>query len=153
MAAYNFKSQFVPKIESGEKTQTVRRIGKRVHAKPGQPVQLYTGMRTKKCRKIIGYENVLYVDVPEFGQVSFHSPTRGDGPEYDGVWDGARKSQERVFAYCDAVLTMPRIGIVAMPFGKHVLRPIETVEPDYRDWLAANQKRFHEQIFAKGVTS
>ena len=30
---------------------------------------------------------VLYVDLPT-GQVSFHSPTRGKGPEYAGEWDG-----------------------------------------------------------------
>jgi hypothetical protein len=39
---------------------------------------------------------VLYVDLPlknaagelELRQVSFHSPTRGDGPDYPGDWDG-----------------------------------------------------------------
>lgn len=53
MAAYNFQKQFVPAIESGDKTMTIRRIGKRHHAKPGGRVQLYYGMRTKVCRKIV----------------------------------------------------------------------------------------------------
>ena len=52
MAAYNFKKRFADKIESGDKNQAVRRIGKRHHAKPGGDVQMYTGMRTKSCKKI-----------------------------------------------------------------------------------------------------
>ena len=53
MAAYNFQKQFVPAIETGAKTNTIRKIGKRRHARPGEAIQLYTGMRTKSCRKII----------------------------------------------------------------------------------------------------
>ena len=45
---------------------------------------------------------VLYVDLPQ-GQVSFHSPTRLDGPDYVGEWDGQRKSAERILAFCDSV--------------------------------------------------
>lgn len=52
MVAYNFKSGFVPAIQLGRKCQTVRRHRKR-HARPGEPVQLYTGMRTRSCRKLI----------------------------------------------------------------------------------------------------
>lgn len=50
MVAYNFKPQFAGAVESGEKTQTIRRNGKRRHAKPGDTLQLYSGMRTKSCR-------------------------------------------------------------------------------------------------------
>ena len=53
MAAYNFQKQFAPLVESGKKRQTIRAVGKRRHAKPGEPIQLYTGMRTKVCRKLI----------------------------------------------------------------------------------------------------
>lgn len=35
----------------------------------------------------IGFESVLYLDLPD-GQVSFHCPARGQGPDYPGVWDG-----------------------------------------------------------------
>ena len=45
---------------------------------------------------------VLYVDTP-MGQVSFHSPNRGDGPDYAGEWDGQHASQVRIIAFCDAV--------------------------------------------------
>lgn len=53
MSAFNFCAQFVPAIEAGLKCQTIR--AKRVdgrNPKPGDALQLYTGMRTTKCRKI-----------------------------------------------------------------------------------------------------
>jgi hypothetical protein len=52
MVAYNFKQQFVPLIETGAKQQTIRLPRKR-HTKPGEAMQLYTGMRTKACRKLV----------------------------------------------------------------------------------------------------
>ena len=46
---------------------------------------------------------VLYVDIPT-GQVSFHSPTRGKGPDYAGDWDGVRGASEaRIIQFCDRV--------------------------------------------------
>jgi hypothetical protein len=48
---------------------------------------------------------VLYVDLPQ-GQVSFHSPSRGKGPEYLGEWDGQRKSAERVIEFCDSIYSL-----------------------------------------------
>jgi hypothetical protein len=53
MVAYSFAPQFVDAIRNGTKCQTIRPIGKRRHARPGEPVQLYTGMRTAKCSKIV----------------------------------------------------------------------------------------------------
>ena len=52
MVAYNFKPQFRPPILAGTKAQTIRAERKR-HARPGEQVQLYTGLRTRQCR-IIG---------------------------------------------------------------------------------------------------
>jgi uncharacterized protein YcgI (DUF1989 family) len=40
-------------IESGDKCQTIRVVGKRRHARPDDQIQIYTAMRTKYCRKII----------------------------------------------------------------------------------------------------
>jgi hypothetical protein len=49
---------------------------------------------------------VLYVDLPGFGQVSFHSPDRcGCGPDYPGEWDGQHLSKDRIIAFCDHVET------------------------------------------------
>ncbi|MEM9908430.1 MAG: ASCH domain-containing protein [Cyanobacteria bacterium P01_D01_bin.44] len=53
MVAYNFKQQFVPLIRSGSKKHTIRTIGKRRHARPGELVQLYCGQRTAHCFKIL----------------------------------------------------------------------------------------------------
>lgn len=35
------------------------------------------------------FRHVLYVDIPT-GQVSFHTESRLDGPDYPGEWDGVR---------------------------------------------------------------
>ena len=48
VVALNFKQQFIPPILSGAKRQTIRAIGRRRHAIPGETLQLYTGMRTKR---------------------------------------------------------------------------------------------------------
>jgi len=51
MPAYNFKAQFADDVENGRKRQTIRPKRKR-KTKPGETLFLYTGMRTKKCRKL-----------------------------------------------------------------------------------------------------
>lgn len=53
MPALNFKKQFVPLIESGEKHQTIRVLRKDGRKpKVGEALYLYTGMRTKNCQKL-----------------------------------------------------------------------------------------------------
>ncbi|WP_407528391.1 hypothetical protein [Methylobacterium oryzisoli] len=49
MVAYSFKKRFAEPILLGAKAQTIRAPRKR-HARPGEQIQLYTGMRTKHCR-------------------------------------------------------------------------------------------------------
>lgn len=51
MVAYSFKAQFADPIFSGRKRQTIRGQRRR-HARPGEELQLYTGMRTRQCRLI-----------------------------------------------------------------------------------------------------
>lgn len=53
MVAYNFKPQFAPLVEAGTKLQTIRADRRSCHARPGEAIQLYTGMRTKTCRKLL----------------------------------------------------------------------------------------------------
>lgn len=53
MPAYNFQARLASLVESGAKRQTIRVIGKRRHARVGERVQLYTGMMTKGCRKLV----------------------------------------------------------------------------------------------------
>lgn len=68
MTAYSFKLRFVGPIRAGlgtyepilglepaivhPKRQTIRSVGERRHARPGEIVQLYHAMRTKHCFKI-----------------------------------------------------------------------------------------------------
>lgn len=52
MVAYSFQAQFEAQIAALQKRQTVRSFRKR-HARPGEPMQLFTGMRTRHCRKIL----------------------------------------------------------------------------------------------------
>lgn len=51
MVAYSFQAQFRAPILAGTKRQTVRAPRKR-HAREGEEMQLYTGMRTSACRLI-----------------------------------------------------------------------------------------------------
>lgn len=47
---------------------------------------------------------VLYVDLPT-GQVSFHTGTRGNGPDYAGEWDKSlHTSPSRIIRFCAEVL-------------------------------------------------
>ena len=53
MYVLNFQKQFIPSIESGAKKQTIRPIRKdNRQPKVGDILRLYTGMRTKVCRRI-----------------------------------------------------------------------------------------------------
>ncbi|MBC7313573.1 MAG: ASCH domain-containing protein, partial [Rhizobium sp.] len=52
MVAYGFKKYFAPQIEDGSKGHTIRGHRRR-HAHVGEPVQLFTGLRTRHCAKII----------------------------------------------------------------------------------------------------
>jgi hypothetical protein len=59
---------------------------------------------------------VLYVSLPN-GQVSFHSPTRGPGPDYAGDWDGQHASRERVISFCEQVLAGELRGVQSSASG------------------------------------
>ena len=64
MVAYSFNRQFVEPIFAGTKSQTIRAERKR-HARAGEQLQLYTGMRTKQC-KLVGRavcENVAPITI------------------------------------------------------------------------------------------
>lgn len=50
---------------------------------------------------------VLYIDLPT-GQVSFHTATRGAGPDHPSGWDRAvRQAPERICAWCARLLDQP----------------------------------------------
>jgi hypothetical protein len=51
MVTYSFKERFVAPILAGTKRQTIRAHRVR-HARPGEVIQLYRGLRTRQCYKI-----------------------------------------------------------------------------------------------------
>ncbi len=68
MVAYSFKQRFLDPIVSGTKTQTIRGNGKRRHARVGDSLQLYCGMRTKACMKIIA-DPICTLDLEAFARM------------------------------------------------------------------------------------
>jgi len=49
---YNFKRRFVTDVETGAKTSTIRLFEKTTPPDKGDRLKLFTGMRTKDCRKL-----------------------------------------------------------------------------------------------------
>jgi hypothetical protein len=66
-----------------------------------------------------GHSWVFYLDIPEHGQMSFHSPTQGAGPYYSGEWDGRKNMvPERIVRFCVAVLQLPPQKKAGQPEGQ-----------------------------------
>lgn len=76
MVSFNF-TVFIDKVESGEKTQTIRR---KRRCKPGDRLQLYTGMRHKGCRKLRDAvcTDVTMIDIGN-DEICFYSESGVDG--------------------------------------------------------------------------
>lgn len=55
MVALNFKAQFAPLIRERIKRQTIRQTRR---CKVGDRIQLYTGMRTRSCEKLVADDPV-----------------------------------------------------------------------------------------------
>lgn len=56
--------------------------------------------------KAVGFEDVLYIDMPGCGQISFHNSHRREGPDYPGEWDRVLgKTANRVCRWAEAILT------------------------------------------------
>lgn len=77
MVAYSFQRRFVGPIRSGAKAQTVRADRKR-HARQGEELQLFTGMRTSNC-KLIGRAICASVQPIRF-DFEYQKVTIGAGP-------------------------------------------------------------------------
>lgn len=52
MVAYSFQDRFVEPIRAKRKRQTIRALGTRRHARPGEELQLYNRMRQKSCKLV-----------------------------------------------------------------------------------------------------
>lgn len=80
MPAYNYQAQHASKVESGEKTQTIRKKRKRPTV-VGDIMYNFTGMRTKHCRRL-GEDPVISVE-------DFFLPDNEVfriGDDYDHAW-------------------------------------------------------------------
>ena len=75
MVAINFSERFAGAVERGEKRQTIRR-GKK--CEPGAAMQLYTGQRTKACRKLM---DAVCLDVTYVG-LTARSVSLGDKSKF-----------------------------------------------------------------------
>ena len=89
MVAFNFKPQFAPLIVARTKRQTIRQT---MRAKPGDLLQLYTGQRTKACRKLLDPDPVCsmvdYVSIrPEYLTLGDTRKHAGDADAFS-VRDG-----------------------------------------------------------------
>lgn len=69
MVAYSFQQRFADAIRDGRKTQTIRAVGKKRHARAGEMIQLYTGMRSNRCQKIRPDERCLSAQNIEIGLI------------------------------------------------------------------------------------
>lgn len=70
-------------------------------AKHGEALGIRYGWKRDPATLLMGAPAwVLYVDLPQ-GQVSFHAPSRGEGPDYPGEWDRSKASEERILEFCE----------------------------------------------------
>lgn len=81
MVAYNFQRRFAEAVASGAKTQTIRAERSTPHARVGAPVQLYTGMRTASCRKLVDPDPICVVST--YCAIREDGITLGDHPRTD----------------------------------------------------------------------
>ena len=70
MVAYSFNPRFELPIVTLRKTGTIRAHGRRRHARPGERLQLYIGMRTRSCRLLATAE----CQASDRLRVSFQTP-------------------------------------------------------------------------------
>jgi hypothetical protein len=105
VVAYSFKPQFERPIQERIKPHTLRDVGRRRHAHPGEAVQLYIGMRTRACRMIgrAQCDRLQRVSL-EFGSsvpIIIWDAVRADTGIYEAVGDGRPIEAPEAFAISD----------------------------------------------------
>jgi len=111
MVAYSFNRVFAPQVAALTKLQTVRGHRRR-HARPGEPIQLYRGMRTRQCVKLVDEDPIvisvtpIIIDVSDLidegiasiilggqalnrTQIEVFAEADGFSPAHFGLWQGA----------------------------------------------------------------
>jgi hypothetical protein len=70
----------------------------------------------KRPQEFDGYGHMICADCRNrLGQVSFHSGSRGQGPDYPGEWDRSHASAQRIVNYCEDLLGEPRTRFPVTP--------------------------------------
>lgn len=82
MVAYNFQPEFIEPILSGRKTSTIRPNGKRRDARAGELVQLYTGMRSPDCLRLLEAPCLRAVPIEIHRACVIADGVRKDNPAY-----------------------------------------------------------------------
>jgi len=112
MVAFNFSPEFADDVASGKKRQTIRQTKR---GKVGDPVQLFTGQRTKQCRRLRQDEPVLeavsYIHIAptgiSLGNIANFPRDRDDFAKADGfkdfaamhAWFKAKYGQDHFYGY------------------------------------------------------
>jgi hypothetical protein len=107
MVAYNFKEQFAFMVASGQKRQTIRASRKR-HVMPGEAIQLYTGMRTKACRKLVDPDpictSVIAIRIDVNGLCTlFIDPNSDDNGRYHAHYEALFCAPDQAGMGCDQI--------------------------------------------------
>lgn len=89
MPAINFQKQFSIAVESGAKRQTIRKRRKRPF-RAGDTLYLYTGMRTKYCKKLRTEicQSALDIDIAPSGIILNGDELYGKAADDIAVMDG-----------------------------------------------------------------
>ena len=89
MPLLNYKKQFAPLVESGEKRQTIRAMRKRPF-NPGDRLYHYTGLRTRSCRKLLESDCISAdkIDIIPHGTVFINDLRRTGSMEEFAAADG-----------------------------------------------------------------
>lgn len=82
MVAYSFHDDFIAPILTGRKCSTIRPDGKRRHARAGEPVQLYVGMRTPECVRLLQAPCTRAVPIEIHGTHVVAGGVRKVNPDY-----------------------------------------------------------------------
>lgn len=86
------------------------------------------------------HDQVLYVDLPNGRQCSFHSDRALSDKQFEGEWIKGKPVFESVLEFADHVMETASVRGIRdtdlMPFGKHVGKVLGDIDGAYWGWLA-----------------
>lgn len=149
MVAYSFNLRFEMAIREGWKTQTIR-AGRKRHARPGEMLQLFCGMRTANCRKIVADVRCLDVtplriDFDASGLIIAIQNDRALVPDLEAfaISDGFTGIDDMSVFWGRAHGLMNRFDGVLIDWAAPVERPdfAPTPQPELPNFYATNPER------------